>query len=130
MGGIYRFNLFGVNGLCVNILLFYCYYSVTDVARTIQAAKALSALYVLHAAPAHRKQFRHHADRWNAYLAAIATRARAYLDQGARGEARAILQPLLPHLDEFDPATQPLRALSAQLTPVTYSPGTSELLNP
>jgi len=41
MSAIYRFNLFGVNGLCVNILLFYCYYSVTDVARTIQAAERI-----------------------------------------------------------------------------------------
>lgn len=103
--------------------------SLADALASYNAAKALSALYIIRASDSGRRQFRHHAERWNAYLAAIAIRARTYLDQGARGEARAILQPLLPHLDEFDPATQPLRALSVQLTPVTYSPGTSGLLD-
>ena len=39
VSGIYRFNLFGVNGLCVNILLFYCYYSVTGASLAARAAE-------------------------------------------------------------------------------------------
>jgi len=58
----------------------------------------------------------------------VAARAQTYVAQGARAEARAILDPLLPHLDEYDEATQPLRQLAAQIAPVPFTPETAHYL--
>ena len=99
-----------------------------DALASYSAARAFASLYVIHPEPADLRQYRLHSERWNAYLATIASRARAYLDEGAREEARAILQPLLPHLDDYDPASYPLRNLSVQLTPIPFSPETARLL--
>jgi hypothetical protein len=91
--------------------------TLDDALASYAAAQAYAALYVLQSAPADLAQYRRHADRWQGYLAAVASRANAYADQGAREEARAILSPLLPHLDEYDPLTFPLRNLAAHLAP-------------
>lgn len=91
--------------------------TLDDALASYTAAKALASLYIIHASPDRLHRFRRHSERWSAYLATIATRAQAYADRGARAEARAILQPLLPHLDNYDSATLPLRRLSTHLTP-------------
>ncbi|MBP7010401.1 MAG: hypothetical protein KBC66_11485, partial [Kiritimatiellae bacterium] len=52
-----------------------------------------------------------------------------YIDKGAREEARAILTPLLPHLDDYDAETYPVRNRMAQIVPVPFSPETAHLLD-
>ena len=100
-----------------------------DALASYSAAKALAALYVVEPSPDLLRRFRRHSDRWSAYLASVAARARAYADRGARAEARAVLQPLLPHLDDYDPAAIPLRTLSVQLAPLSLTPENLNLLD-
>lgn len=103
--------------------------TLDDALASYSAAQALASLYVIHASPDLLRRFRRQSDRWTAYLSAVAARAQAYADRGARAEARAILQPLLPHLDNYDPASLPLRRLSTRLAPVSFTPETSRLLD-
>lgn len=100
-----------------------------DALASYSAAKALASLYIIDASPDLLLQFRRHSERWDAYLTAVAARAQAYADKGARSEARAILTPLLPHLDDYDPATYRLRSLSARLAPLAFTPETAHLLD-
>lgn len=99
-----------------------------DARASYAAAQAFAALCIVRGADDDFRQQRRHAERWNAYLAAVAARAQTYVAQGARAEARAILDPLLPYLDEYDEATQPLRQLAAQIAPVPFTPETAHYL--
>ena len=99
-----------------------------DAHASYAAAKAYAALCILRQNDDDYRAYRLHSDRWNAYLSALVARAQSYLAQGAREEARAVLRPALPLLDDFDPATAALRSLEAQLTPVEFSPDTAKLL--
>lgn len=103
--------------------------ALEDALASYSTAKALASLYIIEATPDLLRQFNHHSERWNAYLASVATRAQAYADKGARAEARTILGPLLPHLDDYDPASYSLRNLSAHLAPLAFTPETSHLID-
>ena len=99
-----------------------------DALASYEAAKAFASLCIIHMNNDDFSQYRLHSGRWSAYLAAIVSRAQAYVAQGAREEARAILRPVLPLLDDYDPATATLRSLEAQITPVAFTPATARLL--
>ena len=103
--------------------------SLPDALASYRAACAYASLCILSPSPDSLRPFRLHSNRWTAYLAAVASRARAYVDQGAREEARSILHPLLPHLDPYDAAAFPLRSLSSRLAPIPFSPQTAHLLD-
>ena len=99
-----------------------------DALASYTIAKAYASLCILHSNPDDLRAYHQHANRWNAYLATIQTLSNAYLERGAREEARTLLTPLLPHLDNYDSNTYPLRTLSSQIAPVLFSPETSHLL--
>lgn len=100
-----------------------------DALASYNAAKAFAALCIIQENDNDLRQYRRHAGRWTAYLAASAARAKDYIDKGAREEARAILTPLLPHLDDYDAETYPVRNRMAQIVPVSFSPETAHLLD-
>ena len=101
---------------------------LNDALASYAAAKACAALEIIQSNPDSLRLYRLHSERWNAYLSTIQTRAAAYIERGAREEARAILTPLLPHLDNYDANTYPLRALATQIIPVPFSPETASFL--
>lgn len=101
---------------------------LNDALASYAAAQAYASLLILQTDSADLRAYRLHSERWNAYLSTIQARAAAYIERGAREEARAILNPLLPHLDGYDTHTYPLRSLATQITPVPFTPETASLL--
>ncbi len=104
--------------------------ALNDALASYAAAQAYASLDIITSSPDDLHAYRLHANRWNAYLSAIQTRAAAYIERGAREEARAILTPLLPHLDPYDPNTYPLRTLASHIAPTPFTPETSYFLTP
>ncbi len=100
-----------------------------DALASYETAKAFAALCIIRPDAGDLRQYRLHSKRWYAYLAAIAARAHAYIEKGAREEARAILQPVLPHLDDYDAETYSLRSLAVQIVPVPFTPETAHFLD-
>jgi len=100
-----------------------------DALASYETAEAFAALYIIRPDDGDLRQYRLHSKRWYAYLSTIAARARSYIEKGAREEARAILQPVLPHLDDYDAETYPLRSLAAQIAPVPFTPETAHFLD-
>lgn len=99
-----------------------------DARASYQAATAFAALYIIEPDPEDLRNYRLHAGRWNAYLGATADLAQAYIGRGAREEARAVLRPLLPLLDDYDATAFALRGLLARIAPVAFTPETARFL--
>ena len=99
-----------------------------DARASYQAATAFAALYIIAPDPESLRSYRLHAGRWNAYLGATAGLAEAYIGRGARAEARAVLRPLLPLLDDYDATAFAMHGLLARIAPVAFTPETAHFL--